>query len=81
MNDPRPAMISARPPERRSSVANDASVGDLDGDGQLDLVLKWDPSNAKDNSQAGKTDDVFLDGYTGREGKPVPLPEVVGDAS
>lgn len=44
--------------------ANDASVGDLDGDGQLDIVLKWDPSNAKDNSQAGTTDDVFVDGYT-----------------
>jgi hypothetical protein len=44
--------------------ANDASVGDLDGDGRLDLVLKWDPSNSKDNSQSGTTDDVFLDGYT-----------------
>ena len=44
--------------------ANDASTGDLDGDGKLDLVLKWDPSNSKDNSQSGITDDVFLDGYT-----------------
>jgi hypothetical protein len=44
--------------------ANDASVGDLDGDGQLDIVLKWDPSNAQDNSKAGVTDDVFVDGYT-----------------
>lgn len=44
--------------------ANDASTGDLDGDGQLDIVLKWDPSNSKDNSQSGTTDDVFLDGYT-----------------
>lgn len=44
--------------------ANDASVGDLDGDGRLDIVLKWDPSNSKDNSQKGVTDDVFVDGYT-----------------
>ena len=34
-------------------VANDGSVGDLDGDGQLEVVLKWDPTNAKDNSQSG----------------------------
>ena len=27
--------------------ANDASVGDLDGDGQYEIVLKWDPSNSK----------------------------------
>jgi hypothetical protein len=43
---------------------SDASVGDLDGDGALDLVLKWEPSNSKDNSQSGVTDNVFLDGYT-----------------
>jgi len=24
---------------------NDASVGDLDGDGEYEIVLKWDPSN------------------------------------
>lgn len=44
--------------------ANDASVGDLTGDGTLDIVLKWTPSNAKDNSQPGHTSDVLLDGYT-----------------
>ncbi|WP_432421740.1 rhamnogalacturonan lyase [Paenibacillus peoriae] len=43
--------------------ANDASVGDLDGDGEYEIVLKWDPSNAKDNSQSGYTGNVFLDGY------------------
>jgi len=43
--------------------ANDASVGDLDGDGQYEIVLKWDPSNSKDNSQAGYTGEVFLDAY------------------
>jgi rhamnogalacturonan endolyase len=42
--------------------ANDASVGDLDGDGVLDFVLKWQPTNAKDNSQSGYTGDTYLDG-------------------
>jgi rhamnogalacturonan endolyase len=43
--------------------ANDASVGDLDGDGQYEIVLKWDPSNSKDNSQDGYTGEVFVDAY------------------
>ena len=44
--------------------ANDGSTGDLDGDGILDIVLKWDPSDAQDNSNSGVTSNVFLDGYT-----------------
>jgi rhamnogalacturonan endolyase len=44
--------------------SSDGSVGDLDGDGRYDLVIKWDPSNAKDNSQAGHTGNVFIDAYT-----------------
>ena len=44
-------------------AANDASVGDLDGDGSYEIVLKWDPSNAKDNSQSGYTGNVFIDAY------------------
>ncbi len=49
--------------ERYTYSANDASVGDLDGDGQYEIVLKWDPSNAKDNSQGGYTGNVYLDAY------------------
>ncbi|MEU3456090.1 cellulose binding domain-containing protein [Micromonospora sp. NPDC006766] len=44
--------------------ANDASVGDLDGDGRYEIVLKWDPSNSKDNSQSGYTGNVYVDAYT-----------------
>ncbi|MCW2139914.1 hypothetical protein BXY51_004478 [Actinoplanes cyaneus] len=43
--------------------ASDASVGDLDGDGSYEIVLKWDPSNAKDNSQSGYTGPVIIDAY------------------
>ena len=43
--------------------ANDMSVGDLDGDGQYEYVVKWDPSNSKDVSQVGYTGPVYLDAY------------------
>lgn len=43
--------------------ANDASVGNLTGDGSLDLVVKWSPENAKDNAHEGYTDQTILDAY------------------
>ena len=42
---------------------NDCSVGDVDGDGEYELFVKWDPSNSKDNSQDGITGNVYLDCY------------------
>lgn len=42
---------------------NDCSVGDVDGDGEYEIIVKWDPSNAKDNSQSGYTGNVYLDVY------------------
>ncbi|MEC1449399.1 rhamnogalacturonan lyase [Bacillus haynesii] len=43
--------------------ANDASIGDLDGDGEYEIVLKWDPSNSKDNAHNGYTGEVIIDAY------------------
>ena len=42
---------------------NDCSVGDVDGDGQYEVFVKWDPSDSKDNSQGGYTGNVFIDCY------------------
>jgi rhamnogalacturonan endolyase len=42
---------------------NDCSVGDVDGDGQYEIILKWDPSNSKDNSNTGNSDPVIFDCY------------------
>ncbi|MDQ0576967.1 rhamnogalacturonan lyase [Agromyces albus] len=43
--------------------ANDVAVGDVDGDGAYEFVVKWDPSNQKDVSQVGYTGTVYLDTY------------------
>ena len=42
---------------------NDCSVGDVDGDGEYEIFVKWDPSNSQDNSNGGKTDNVYIDCY------------------
>ncbi len=42
--------------------ANDCSVGDLDGDGEYEIILKWE-GEAHDNAHGGKTDNVLLDAY------------------
>lgn len=54
--------------ETYSYSANDASVGDLDGDGRYELIVKWYPSIAKDNAFSGYTGATLIDAYT-LEGK------------
>jgi rhamnogalacturonan endolyase len=42
---------------------NDASVGDLDGDGEFEIIVKWDPSNSRDNASAGLSGRQLIDAY------------------
>lgn len=42
---------------------NDCSVGDVDGDGQYEIFLKWDPENSKDNANTGYSNPVIIDCY------------------
>ncbi|WP_318841514.1 rhamnogalacturonan lyase [Pectobacterium polaris] len=42
---------------------NDGSVGDLDGDREYEYVIKWAPSNSKDNAHSGYTGNVYIDAY------------------
>ncbi len=46
-----------------SYSANDCSVGDVDGDGQLEIFVKWDPSNSHDNAHDGYTGPTLIDCY------------------
>ena len=48
---------------RYTYSAGDASVGDVDGDGEYEIILKWDPSNARDNAHDGYTGNVLIDCY------------------
>ena len=64
----RPASGNVEVPEGNPTQAvtyspNDASVADLDGDGEYEIVLKWDPSNARDNASAGLAGRQLIDAY------------------
>jgi rhamnogalacturonan endolyase len=53
-------------PEKQNNKAyfpNDCSVGDVDGDGQYEIFVKWDPENSKDNSNTGSSNPVIFDCY------------------
>lgn len=43
--------------------ANDMSVADVDGDGELEYLVKWDPSNSQDVSIKGYTGRCYIDCY------------------
>jgi rhamnogalacturonan endolyase len=58
-----PADWIAADGSRVTYEANDGAPADLDGDGAFEIVLKWQPTNAKDNSQAGVTTPTLIDAY------------------
>lgn len=59
-----------RPPQQKAADGTlafyqpeDISVGDLDGDGNYELVLKWGASNQRDNGHQGYSSPCILDAY------------------
>lgn len=58
----KPADITLPDGNTYSYTANDASVADLDGDGEYEIILRWD-ANGKDNSHKGYTGNCLLDAY------------------
>lgn len=59
----RPAEGTTPSGQKYTYSPNDASIGDVDGDGEYEIILKWDPSNAHDNAHDGYTGNVFFDCY------------------
>lgn len=46
-----------------SYTPGDSSYGDLDGDGEYEIVMLWNPSDAKDAASTGRTGKVYMDAY------------------
>lgn len=44
-------------------IPNDCSVGDVDGDGEYELILKWEPTITRDNGDYGRTGRTLIDCY------------------
>lgn len=57
---PAPEMLDGK---EYTFSANDCSVGDLDGDGEYEIVVKWMPSLTKLPPQKGLSGKTYLDAY------------------
>ncbi|HTH06701.1 MAG TPA: hypothetical protein VL916_12555, partial [Ilumatobacteraceae bacterium] len=59
LNKPAPATL----PDGQTVTywPGDGTVGDVDGDGEYELVFLWNPSISKDNSQSGYTGKVYAE--------------------
>ena len=55
-----PLQLPAPGPQGYPYIASDGSPGDLDGDGQYDIVLKWDPSAGETESSVALTSYVLV---------------------
>lgn len=49
--------------EEYTYTVNDMSVGDVDGDGEYEYIVKWDPTNSHDVSIKGYTGRCYIDCY------------------
>jgi rhamnogalacturonan endolyase len=55
--------VQTPPGAGTSYSANDCGIGDLDGDGEYEIVVKWYPANAADNAFSGNTASTIFDAY------------------
>ncbi len=44
-------------------MPGDGTYGDLDGDGEYEIIFLWNPSDAKDAASTGRTGKAYIDAY------------------
>ena len=61
--EPLPADMVIQWSLNYSYVPEDTAIGDVDGDGEYEYIVRWEPTNARDVSQRGYTGKVYFDCY------------------
>lgn len=61
LNMPKPVFMPNG--EVATYTPNDVVAYDVDNDGMYEFIVKWDPTNSKDNSISGYTANVYIDCY------------------
>lgn len=61
LNLPKPVFMPNG--EVATYTPNDIVAYDVDNDGMYEFIVKWDPTNSKDNSIRGYTGNVYIDCY------------------
>lgn len=56
-----PPPVEEIPGEKYTMVPGDCSAADVDGDGEMEVVIKWTPTNNRDNAHAGPTGPTWFE--------------------
>ena len=60
---PTPAPVTDELAGEYTYHANDSTVGDVDADGQYEIIVKWDPSLSKDSASSGYSGKTLIGCY------------------
>ena len=64
-----PPPVEPIPHEKYAMVPGDCSAADVDGDGEMEVIIKWAPTNGRDNSHPGHTGPTWFEAVKFSTGK------------
>lgn len=64
-----PPPVEPIPNEKYEMAPGDCSAADVDGDGEMEMIIKWIPTNNRDNSHPGHTGPTWFEAVKFSTGK------------